>query len=165
MNDGVHAYTYDAENKIRTVDSVTANTFDGEGRRVKKLMGENIRFVDGTIVAHGSGSSFGVTFQFLTDKESRAAVTNILKNTNTFDSGSFGLGHKKDVGATKSSGYKDYRSINGVLDKRSLEVAINPTTMRGYADTDRFSFYHGLAPASAHLFLEFFPNKLKGLFK
>jgi hypothetical protein len=47
LNDGLHAYTYDAENKIRTVDGSTAYVYDCEGRRVRKLVGENTRFVYG----------------------------------------------------------------------------------------------------------------------
>ncbi|HEY3103764.1 MAG TPA: BPSL0067 family protein, partial [Pyrinomonadaceae bacterium] len=47
LNDGVHAYAYDAEGKIKTVDAVTAYVYDGEGHRVKKLVGENTRFIYG----------------------------------------------------------------------------------------------------------------------
>lgn len=47
MNDGAHSYTYDADGKIKTVDSVTAYTYDGEGQRVKKVVGENTRFIYG----------------------------------------------------------------------------------------------------------------------
>jgi hypothetical protein len=123
-----------------------------------------LRFVDGEITPYGSGSSFHVTFNFLSDDESKAAVTDILQNTKIFDSGSFGLGHKMDVGATSGKEFADYRSVNGVLGRRSLEVAINTTTFKGYADTDRYSFYHGLAPATAHLFVEFFPSKIRKVF-
>jgi RHS repeat-associated protein len=49
-DDTVHDYTYDAENRVKTVDGV-ANTFvyDGEGRRVKKYFpsGEQVRLVYG----------------------------------------------------------------------------------------------------------------------
>ena len=45
LNDGLHAYAYDAENKISKVDNVSAYVYDGEGRRVRKLIGENLRFV------------------------------------------------------------------------------------------------------------------------
>jgi len=47
LNDTVHSYTYDAENKISKVDNVTAYVYDGAGHRVKKLVGENTRFVYG----------------------------------------------------------------------------------------------------------------------
>jgi RHS repeat-associated protein len=47
LNDGVHSYTFDAENKISKVDNVAAYTYDGEGQRVRKLVGENLRFVYG----------------------------------------------------------------------------------------------------------------------
>jgi hypothetical protein len=126
-----------------------------------------LRFVDGKITAHGSGSSFGVTFNFLNDQESRDAVMAILHNTKIFNSGPFGLGHMKDVGATSHGEFADFRSVNGVFGKeypRSLEVAINTRKFAAYADTDRYDFYGGLAPATAHLFLEFFPNKIKRIF-
>jgi RHS repeat-associated protein len=45
LNDGAHAYTYDAENKISKVDAVSAYVYDGEGQRVRKLVGENLRFI------------------------------------------------------------------------------------------------------------------------
>src|SRR5215510_3994233 len=32
-NDTVHAYTFDAENKIKTLDAVTTYAYDGEGDR------------------------------------------------------------------------------------------------------------------------------------
>ena len=42
-----HSYTYDAENKVSKVDAVWAYVYDGEGQRVRKLVGENLRFVYG----------------------------------------------------------------------------------------------------------------------
>ena len=39
-NDTIHAYTFDAENQIKTVAAVNAYTYDGEGQRVRKLVGE-----------------------------------------------------------------------------------------------------------------------------
>lgn len=59
-NDTIHAYTFDAENKINKVDNVTAYVYDGEGQRVRKLVGENTRFVygiGGQLVAEYDGSS------------------------------------------------------------------------------------------------------------
>jgi RHS repeat-associated protein len=47
LNDGVHTYTYDAENRIKKVDGATAYVYDGAGQRVRKLVGENTRFVYG----------------------------------------------------------------------------------------------------------------------
>jgi RHS repeat-associated protein len=46
-NDGVHSYGFDGDGKIAKVDSTTAYVYDGEGRRVKKLLGETTRFVYG----------------------------------------------------------------------------------------------------------------------
>jgi RHS repeat-associated protein len=59
-NDTLHAYTFDAENKILKVDSTTAYTYDGEGHRVRKFVGENTRFVygiGGQLVAEFDGST------------------------------------------------------------------------------------------------------------
>jgi RHS repeat-associated protein len=47
LNDGLHAYTFNGDNMIRTVDAQSAHVYDGEGRRVRKLLGENVRFIYG----------------------------------------------------------------------------------------------------------------------
>jgi hypothetical protein len=47
LNDTIHTYTFDAENKIKTVDGATAYIYNGDGNRVKKLVGENTRLVYG----------------------------------------------------------------------------------------------------------------------
>jgi RHS repeat-associated protein len=68
LNDGAHAYTYDAEGKIKTVDATTAYTYDGEGHRVKKLVGENTRFIygiSGQLVAEFDGSSGNLKKEYL----------------------------------------------------------------------------------------------------
>jgi RHS repeat-associated protein len=60
LNDGSHTYTYDAENKIAKVDNVFAYIYNGEGQRVRKLVGENLRFVygiGGQLIAEFSGST------------------------------------------------------------------------------------------------------------
>jgi len=60
QNDGSHSYTFDGESRIIKVDSTTAYVYDGEGKRVKKLVGENTRFVYGTsgqLVAEFDGSN------------------------------------------------------------------------------------------------------------
>ena len=44
-NDTVHAYTFDAENKISKVDGIVAYTYNGEGQRVKKNVGESVWFI------------------------------------------------------------------------------------------------------------------------
>jgi len=59
-NIGNQAYAFDAENKISKVDNVSAYVYDGEGQRVRKLVGENTRFVygiGGQLVAEFDGSS------------------------------------------------------------------------------------------------------------
>lgn len=60
LNDGVHAYTYNAESKISKVDNVSAYVYDGSDQRVKKLVGENTRFVygiGGQLIAEFDGST------------------------------------------------------------------------------------------------------------
>jgi RHS repeat-associated protein len=67
-NDGVHAYTFDAENRILKVDTVTAYSYDGAGRRVRKLVGENTRFIyslSGALVAEFNGSSGSLTKEYV----------------------------------------------------------------------------------------------------
>jgi uncharacterized protein RhaS with RHS repeats len=60
LNDGLHSYTFDAESRIKNVDGNATYTYDGEGQRVKKSVGENIRFVygiGGKLVAEFDGST------------------------------------------------------------------------------------------------------------
>ena len=67
LNDGTHAYTYDAENKIAKVDNVSAYVYDGEGRRVRKLLGENLRFVygiSGQVIMDFSGTTGALTKEY-----------------------------------------------------------------------------------------------------
>jgi hypothetical protein len=47
LNDGISSYSYDAEGHIKTVNAATAYTYDGDGQRVRKLLGENVRCVYG----------------------------------------------------------------------------------------------------------------------
>jgi len=59
-NDTIHTYAFDANDKIKSVDSTTAYTYDGGGARVRKLVGENTRFVyglAGELIAEFDGSS------------------------------------------------------------------------------------------------------------
>jgi len=68
LNDGSHAYTYDAENKIAKVDNVSAYIYDGEGQRLRKLVGENLRFIygiGGQLIAEFSGSSGSLQKEYI----------------------------------------------------------------------------------------------------
>ena len=68
LNDGTHGYTYDAENKITKVDNVNAYVYDGEGQRVRKLLGENLRFVygiGGQMIMEFSGSTGALTKEYI----------------------------------------------------------------------------------------------------
>lgn len=68
LNDGSHAYTYNAENKIAKVDNVSAYIYDGEGQRVRKLVGENLRFIysiSGQLIAEFSGSTGSLQKEYI----------------------------------------------------------------------------------------------------
>ncbi len=68
LNDGTHGYTYNAENKITKVDNVNAYVYDGEGQRVRKLLGENLRFVygiGGQLIMEFSGSTGALTKEYV----------------------------------------------------------------------------------------------------
>lgn len=60
LNDGSHAYGFNGENLIRTVDNQSAYVYNGNGQRVRKLLGENLRFVygiGGVLIAEFDGVS------------------------------------------------------------------------------------------------------------
>src|ERR1044072_5620988 len=67
-NDTVHAYTFDAENKILKVDTASPYVYDGEGERVRKLVGENLRFIygiGGQEIAEFSGASGALQKEYI----------------------------------------------------------------------------------------------------
>src|SRR5438876_1305192 len=67
-NDGSHSYGFDADGKIKSVDSTTAYSYDGEGKRVKKLVGENTRFIyglGGALIAEYDSSSGNLKKEYL----------------------------------------------------------------------------------------------------
>ena len=114
--------------------------------------------VAGTMRDRGTG----LTFRF--DKQFQKEIFAILNNTAIFLSGVFGWLHKKDVGATRLRDILDYRSITGTLGERSLQVVVHRTTLRGYADTDRFNPYQDVRGFLGHTFLELIPNRLRRIF-
>jgi RHS repeat-associated protein len=68
LNDASHSYSYDAENKITDVDSLAAYIYDGAGQRVRKLVGENLRFVygiGGELIAEYSGASGSLLKEYI----------------------------------------------------------------------------------------------------
>jgi RHS repeat-associated protein len=68
LNDGSHSYTYDAENKIAKVDTVSAYIYNGEGQRVCKLVGENLRFIydiGGQLISEFSGSNGSLQKEYI----------------------------------------------------------------------------------------------------
>jgi len=68
INDGTHSYGFDAESKVAKVDSTTAYVYDGEGNRVKKLVGESTRFIygiGGKLVAEYDSSTGNLKKEYL----------------------------------------------------------------------------------------------------
>jgi RHS repeat-associated protein len=85
QNDGVHAYTFDAENKISKVDTVPAYVYDGSGQRVRKLVGENLRFIygiGGAVVAEFSGSSGALQKEYVRGAGGMATIESAAVNGN-----------------------------------------------------------------------------------
>src|ERR1043166_2598590 len=85
LNDGLHAYAYDAENKIAKLDSVSAYVYDGEGQRVRKLVGENTRFVyglSGELIAEFDGPSGNLRKEYVIGGGSLITIEPTAVNSN-----------------------------------------------------------------------------------
>jgi RHS repeat-associated protein len=83
LNDGVHSYAYDAENKIVRVDGFQSYIYDGEGKRVRKLIGENIRMVygiGGGLLAEYSGSTGAIQKEYVYGAD---GLTATIEGSNT----------------------------------------------------------------------------------
>jgi len=68
LNDGAHAFAYNGENKIRSIDGQSAYVYDGESQRVRKLLGENLRFIygiRGDLIAEFDGSSGALKKEYI----------------------------------------------------------------------------------------------------
>jgi RHS repeat-associated protein len=84
-NDTIHAYTFDAENKILKVDSVSAYVYDGEGQRVRKLVGENTRFIygiGGQLVAEFDGSNGNLRKEYVQGGATSITIEPTAVNSN-----------------------------------------------------------------------------------
>ena len=60
LNDGAHAYTFNGDNMIRAIDGQSAYVYNGDGQRVRKFLGENLRFVygiGGELIAEFDGTT------------------------------------------------------------------------------------------------------------
>jgi hypothetical protein len=67
-NDSTQALSYDAENKITKVDNVSSYVYDGEGQRVRKLVGENLCFVydmSGNQIAEFDGATGSLMKEYI----------------------------------------------------------------------------------------------------
>lgn len=66
--DPSNSYTFDGENKILKLNSATAYAYDGDGKRVRKLVGENTRFIygiNGELLAEYSGSTGDIQKEYI----------------------------------------------------------------------------------------------------
>jgi len=84
-NDTIHAYTFDAENKISKVDNVPTYVYDGEGQRVKKLIGENTRFIygiGGQLVAEFDGATGNLQKEYVQAGETLITIEPTAVNSN-----------------------------------------------------------------------------------
>ncbi|MGE3466066.1 MAG: hypothetical protein AB7J13_03965, partial [Pyrinomonadaceae bacterium] len=66
--DPSHSYTFDGENKILKLDSTTAYAYDGDGKRVRKFVGENTRFIygiGGELLAEYNGSTGAIQKEYI----------------------------------------------------------------------------------------------------
>jgi len=84
-NDTLHSYNFDAENKIVKVDSVSAYVYDGEGQRVRKLVGENTRFVygiGGELIAEFDGSNGNLRKEYIHGGGSLITIEPTAVNSN-----------------------------------------------------------------------------------
>jgi len=106
LNDGVNSYAYDAEGRIKTVNSATAYTYDGGGQRIRKLVGENTRFVygiGGELVAEFDGTNGSLKKEYVYGGGTVATIEPTSLNSNgTRYSTSDNLGSPRVI--TNSSG-------------------------------------------------------------
>lgn len=85
LNDGYHSYTYDGENKISKVDGVSAYGYNGEGQRVRKLVGENTRFIYGIgaqLVAEFDGATGNLRKEYVYGGASLITIEPTAVNSN-----------------------------------------------------------------------------------
>lgn len=85
LNDGFHSYTFDGENKISKVDGVSAYLYDGEGQRVRKLVGENTRFIygiGGQLVAEFDGATGNLKKEYVYGGASLITIEPTALNSN-----------------------------------------------------------------------------------
>jgi len=84
-NDTIHTYGFNAEGRIKTVDSTTAYVYDGEGKRVRKLLGENRRFIygiGGELLAEYDGSSGNLKKEYVAAGGSMITIEPTAVNSN-----------------------------------------------------------------------------------
>lgn len=70
-------FTYDAENRLKTVQGVPGYVYDGEGQRVRKLIGENLRMVygiGGELLAEFDGASGALKKEYIYGADGLAAT-------------------------------------------------------------------------------------------
>ena len=78
LGDGVRTYSYDAENRLSAINGSVAYRYDGDGRRVRKLVGESVRFVyglSGRLIAEVDGASGALKKEYIYGPQGLLATT------------------------------------------------------------------------------------------
>jgi len=68
LNDGSHIYSFNGDNMIRTVDGQSAYVYNGEGQRVRKLLGGNLRLIygiGGALIAEFDGATGALKKEYI----------------------------------------------------------------------------------------------------
>ena len=76
LNDGAHAYGYNAESEIKSAAGVTY-TYDGDGNRVEKSSGKAYWYGAGTEILDESDLSGNITNEYVFFGGKRIAMRNV----------------------------------------------------------------------------------------
>ena len=80
LNDGAHAYAYNAESEIKSAAGVNY-TYDGDGNRVEKSSGKIYWYGAGTEILDESDTSGNITNEYVFFGGKRIAMRNVSSGT------------------------------------------------------------------------------------
>jgi len=80
LNDGAHAYAYNAESEIKSAAGVNY-TYDGDGNRVEKSSGKIYWYGAGTEILDESDTSGNITNEYVFFGGKRVAMRNVSSGT------------------------------------------------------------------------------------
>jgi len=80
LNDGAHAYAYNAESEIKSAGGVNY-TYDGDGNRVEKSSGKIYWYGAGTEILDESDTSGNITNEYVFFGGKRIAMRNVSSGT------------------------------------------------------------------------------------